>query len=105
MVGYRHFDHAGVEPAYCFGHGLGYTTFEYGAPEVAVDGWHLRASIPITNTGERAGSEVVQLYVAMPDSPTPRPAQELKAFQKVRLAAGATRVVLLELAARSFATW
>jgi beta-glucosidase len=105
MVGYRHFDHAGVEPAYCFGHGLTFTTFEYGAPEVEVEGWRVRTRIPITNTGDRAGTEVVQLYVGRPDGDRQRPPQELKAFKKIHVGAGETRTAVLELDTRSFATW
>ncbi|HXA43098.1 MAG TPA: glycoside hydrolase family 3 C-terminal domain-containing protein [Candidatus Solibacter sp.] len=105
MVGYRHFDDAGVEPAYCFGHGLTYTTFDYGTPSVEVDGRSVRAVIPVTNIGARDGTEVVQLYVGRPDSAGVRPPQELKAFEKIRLAAGETAAVALQLDARSFATW
>ncbi|MEA2682357.1 MAG: beta-glucosidase [Chloroflexota bacterium] len=105
MVGYRHFDHAKVEPAFAFGHGLTFTNFEYGVPEVAVDGWTVSASIPVTNTGDRAGTEVVQLYVGRRDAGTGRPPQELKAFRKVLIAPGETVTVTLELDAGSLRTW
>jgi beta-glucosidase len=105
MVGYRHFDHAGIDPAYCFGHGLTFTTFEYGVPQLEVEGWHVQGRIPITNTGDRAGTEIVQLYVGRPGGDALRPPQELKAFQKIRVGVGETKTVLLELDARSFATW
>ncbi len=98
-------DDAGVEPAYCFGHGLTYTTFDYGMPSVEVHGRNVRAVIPLTNTGTREGTDVVQLYVGRPDNAGARPPKELKAFEKIRLAAGETAEVALQLDARSFAAW
>jgi len=79
-------------PLYPFGYGLTYTTFKYSdlkveSPEIAANGT-LRASADITNTGKRAGTEVVQLYVHDRVAPTSRPVRELKGFQRITLAPG-----------------
>lgn len=104
FVGYRHFDHHQLEPRFCFGHGLSYTDFEFG--EVAVEeeeGGRITARIEVRNAGHRAGFEVLQLYVADPDSPVPRPPKELKGFAKVWLEPAQSAVVRLPLDERSFA--
>lgn len=107
FVGYRHYDRLGMTPLYPFGFGLGYTTFtvsdltvDDGAFEA--DG-KVTATVRVTNTGARAGSTVVQLFVSDAESSSPRPAKELKAFAKVALAPGESRQVTLALDARSFA--
>jgi len=111
LVGYRHFATAQAPVRYPFGHGLSYTTFSLGTPVVepsftAGAGGALVVEVPVTNTGDRPGSEVVQLYVAPPDrSAVPRPVQELKAFAKVHLAPGETAVARLALDDRAFAWW
>jgi beta-glucosidase len=109
FMGYRGFDHRRIAPRFAFGHGLSYTTFELGQPTVSdttfQSGGTITVSVPVTNTGDRAGSEVVQCYVA-PQSPRlARPPKELKAFAKVRLAPGETETVDLVLDDRSFAYW
>ena len=92
FVGYRWFDEKDIEPLFAFGHGLSYTTFEYG--EAKLDKTSLagngtvRLTVKVTNTGSREGAEVVQLYIADKESSLPRPEKELKDFQKVRLAPG-----------------
>ena len=106
MVGYRHFDHAGIRPHFPFGHGLSYTSFEIKAPEFAgapATGGRLR--LMVTNTGDRDGAEVVQVYVCDPEASVLRPPRELKAFQKVWLAAGETRLLELDLSPRDFMFW
>ena len=105
FVGYRHFDSNDVGPAFCFGHGLSYTTFEYGEPTVDVDGNRATVTLPLTNRGERRGSDVVQLYVGDVEASVPRPSKELKAFAKVELDPGESASVRLELDERSFAFW
>ena len=109
FLGYRGFDHRGIAPRFPFGHGLGYTTFSIGEPVVSsptfTPGGSLTVSVPVTNTGDRAGAEVVQLYVAPGGSRLVRPPKELKAFAKVRLAAGESATVDLVLDDRSFAYW
>ncbi len=105
FVGYRHYDARGIAPRLPFGHGLSYTTFELGAPTVDKDGLRVRVSVPVTNTGARRGSEVVQLYVGDAEASVPRPNKELRAFARVTLVPGATATAALELDERSFAFW
>lgn len=107
FVGYRHYDRLGMTPLYPFGFGLGYTTFSVSDLTVDDSGFeadgNVTATVTLTNTGARAGSTVVQLYVSDTESSSPRPAKELKAFAKVALAPGESRQVTLTLDARSFA--
>jgi len=109
FMGYRGYEHRCITPRFPFGHGLGYTEFEYGAPALSevtfVPGETLVVSVPVTNVGDRAGSEVVQCYVAPPSSHLARPPKELKAFAKVRLDPGESCIVELRLGTRSFAYW
>ena len=104
-VGYRFHDSAGVPARFGFGHGLGYTTFEYSALSARKAGDGYTVSVTVANTGERAGSEVVQLYVRDVESSVHRPAKELKAFAKVHLEAGSSQKVTLRLDRRAFAVW
>lgn len=92
FVGYRYHQTAGVPVRYPFGFGLGYASFDYDDLVVDAAG----AEISITNTSPVDGAEVVQLYVGLPDSQLVRPAQELKGFAKVWLAAGQTRRVRID---------
>jgi len=107
FVGYRYFDREKKEVLFPFGHGLSYTTFAYGPLTVSpVEGgakYAREVSLAVTNTGKRAGAEVVQLYVGARTPPVPRPPDELKAFAKVVLAPGETKHVTLTLDESSFA--
>jgi beta-glucosidase len=109
FMGYRGYEHRAIQPRFPFGHGLGYTTFEVGEPSLSAEsfssGGSLTVSVPVINTGDRAGSEVVQLYVAPEASRLARPPKELKAFAKVRLEPGESTTVDLVLDDRSFAYW
>jgi len=110
LVGYRWYDTRDVPTLFPFGHGLSYSAFEIGAPEGAApltwaSGDVLRLQVPVTNTGARRGSEVVQAYVAPPPGPRVRPVRELRAFAKVALDPGASTTVELALDHRAFATW
>ncbi len=109
LVGYRWYESRHLPVAFPFGHGLSYSRFELGTPELSsathAAGERLTVSVPVTNTGDRAGSEVVQLYVAAGPRPVFRAEKELKAFAKVTLGAGETAVARLELDDRSFARW
>lgn len=101
-VGYRYYDSFDVEPEFCFGHGLSYTTFGYSDMVVESNGksgeeLSVRISLTLTNLGEREGLEVVQLYVADPNCSVPRPRKELKDFEKVSLKPGETAKVTFEL--------
>ncbi|HZJ27029.1 MAG TPA: glycoside hydrolase family 3 C-terminal domain-containing protein [Acidimicrobiia bacterium] len=101
LMGYRGYDTRGIEPRFCFGHGLGYTTFEYGPARVG----DTTVFVDVTNTGDRPGAAVVQCYVHEVAAPTGLPDQELRAFEKVRLESGETRTVSFELGPRAFAHW
>ncbi len=99
LVGYRWFDTKGIEPLFAFGHGLSYTTFEYGrmvADRSTVGaGETVTFTVPVTNTGSVAGAEIVQLYVADDEASVLRPAKELKGFAKVFLQPGETKNVAI----------
>ena len=101
FVGYRWYDDRQIEPRFCFGHGLSYTTFDLGTP--TWDGTRLR--VEVTNTGVVRAAEVVQCYVGDVDASVSRPLQELKAFAKVWLDPGEFTDVELVLDDRAFAFW
>ena len=109
FMGYRGYDHRCIDPHFAFGHGLSYTTFDLGVPAPSQTsfraGDRLTLHVEVTNTGGRAGSEVVQCYVSPRQSRLARPAKELKAFAKVRLQPGESKTVELELDDRSFSYW
>ena len=100
-VGYRFIDKNKLKPTFPFGHGLSYTTFEYGKPTVSkavmTPDETVTVSVPVTNTGSRSGQEVVQLYIRDLKSSVDRPVKELKGFEKVDLAPGQTKVVHFEI--------
>ncbi|GAA0440451.1 glycoside hydrolase family 3 C-terminal domain-containing protein [Leifsonia naganoensis] len=98
FVGYRDLDAREVAVSFPFGHGLSYTTFDFGAPavEATADGG-IRVSVDVTNSGGRDGREVVQVYVALPGSAATRPVRELKGFANVAIASGATESVVIEI--------
>ena len=109
LIGYRWYDTHGLDVAYPFGHGLSYTTFAYSdlatRAHDAGDRTSVEVSCTVTNTGARAGREIVQVYVSDPDSSVFRPAQELKGFATVSLEAGASTEVSITLDARAFSYW
>lgn len=105
-VGYRHHDADGATPLFPFGYGLSYTTFDWSAPrasshEMGPDG--VTVEIDVTNTGNRAGAELVQLYVKPKSSRLPRPIKELKAFAKLHIPTSATATARLSIAVRDLA--
>jgi beta-glucosidase len=104
FVGYRGYEHASATPLFPFGYGLSYTTFRYGdlSIEPPEEGRAVRVSFELTNTGSRAGAEVAQVYVHDGHARVPRPPKELKGFAKVRLEAGESRRVTVELGPRAF---
>jgi beta-glucosidase len=97
------------QPLYPFGYGLSYTSFSYSNLRFSGDKLSandpITISVDITNTGDRAGDEVVQLYVQHLDSAVQRPLQELKGFRRVNIEPGATQTVTLPLAAHDLAYW
>ena len=106
FVGYRWYEKENIKPLFAFGHGLSYTTFKYGAVSSAPDGkggW--RVEVPVTNAGNRAGKETVQLYVAPRSSSVPRPVKELRNFTKLALAPGQTLSASMLLKPSDFAYW
>jgi beta-glucosidase len=97
------------QPLYPFGFGLSYTTFKLanlraGASHVTKSGT-ISVSVDVTNTGTRAGDEVVQLYVSHPHSAVPRPHQQLEGFQRISVDPGQTRTVSISLPASQLAYW
>jgi beta-glucosidase len=107
-VGYRAWARAEARPAYPFGHGLGYTTWDYtnlhAAAPPAADA-PARISVSLRNTGRRAGREVVQAYLSRSDSAVERPALWLAGFAAVRAGPGEETHVSIPLAPRAFAHW
>ena len=105
--GYRLLDRDGHEPAFAFGYGLSYTTFEYHSlridrDTIARDG-SLQVSVDITNTGQRAGAEVAQLYVGYDGTQVNRAVKDLKGFVRLQLEAGETKTASFTLRADQLA--
>ena len=100
-VGYRYYQTAGVPVAFPFGYGLSYTSFAYSNLQAASNG----VTLTVTNTGKRAGAEIVQLYAAKPGAEVFRPAQELKGFAKVQLQPGESKTVTIPLDDKAFRYW
>ncbi|MFI5852677.1 glycoside hydrolase family 3 C-terminal domain-containing protein [Streptomyces parvulus] len=109
LVGYRWYDTRRMPVAHPFGHGLSYTTFSYDGLDAVIrsDGAEpeVEVTVTVTNTGDRTGTETVQLYVTDPESTVLRPAQELRAFARVTLEPGGSSPVTLTLGRRAFAFW
>lgn len=111
MVGYRGYDARKLDVLYPFGHGLSYTSFAWSglrletAGSVAGGDLAARVRLTVTNTGERAGADVVQVYVRDVASEAQRPVRELKGFTKVFLEPGESRTVELALDQRAFSFW
>lgn len=109
FVGYRYYTTRDMDVQYPFGYGLSYTTFGYSGLAVdktgLTDAETLSVSVDVENTGDRAGKEVVQLYVAPVNSEVPRPVRELKGFEKVSLEPGEKKTVTFTLDDRAFAVW
>lgn len=96
FVGYRWADKEQIKALFPFGHGLSYTTFTVSEPTISrnsiKEGGKLTIKCKVTNTGNREGAEVVQLYIGDHESSLPRPVKELKGFKKLHLAAGESGV-------------
>ncbi len=106
FIGYRWYDSRSIEPQFPFGHGLGYTSWHLGSASVSgtIDG-SVTVTVPLTNTGARSGSTVVQCYVEPPAAGPSRPARELRGFSKVTLPAGESGVATVALTKRDFSIW
>ena len=107
FVGYRYYDTKEMPVRYPFGYGLSYTTFEYSDLQLSADKIKdtdtLKVTLKVKNTGDRAGKEIVQLYVADKTGSASRPVKELKNFVKVELQPQEEKIVEMELDKRSFA--
>lgn len=103
FLGYRHFDRSTVKPMFPFGFGLSYTTFQYGGLKLSNDNGIVSVSFTVTNTGNRPGAEVSQVYVGDGHSKLERPVKELKGFAKTMLNPGETKPVNVSLSRRAFA--
>ncbi|MEU6052997.1 glycoside hydrolase family 3 C-terminal domain-containing protein [Streptomyces xanthochromogenes] len=101
FIGYRGYDRAGVAPAYPFGHGLGYTGWEYESLEVTP----AQAKVRVRNTGTREGRETVQIYLAPVADAVERPVRWLAGFASVAAAAGESVEVEIPLRGRAFEVW
>jgi beta-glucosidase len=108
-VGYRYYTTKHIEPLFPFGFGLSYTTFSFSnlkvSPETASADGPITVSFDVTNTGQRKGADVAQLYVGDPSAKIDRPVKELKGYKKVRLEPGKSEHVTLILNRRSLAYW
>lgn len=107
FIGYRYFDRHPDNILFPFGHGLGYGNFEYR--DLTINHWHpdtgLSLSVTIANTGDRAGDEVVQIYLAAVDPAFDLPTKTLAAFARQSLAAGEEKVLELRVGAERFKNW
>ena len=107
-IGYRAWLKSGAKPAYNFGYGLGYTTWEFGAvtaPTAVEAGSDVELSIPVTNTGSRSGKQVVQVYASRSGSAIDRPVRWLVGFAEVHAAAQETVTAKINIRGREFAHW
>ena len=97
------------EPQFHFGHGLSYTDFEYSdlltSSDALTPDTPVRVTVTVANTGERAGDDIVQLYVSFPESAVSRPEKALRGFQRVQLEPGAAETVQFALTASDLAYW
>jgi beta-glucosidase len=111
FVGYRGYDASELDVAFPFGFGLSYTTFDMSDLHVAVSGsvedgdLAVRVTVTVTNTGDRSGSEVVQVYVRDVEATVARPVRELNGFAKVTLEPGLSGEVVVDLGKRAFSFW
>jgi beta-glucosidase len=107
LVGYRWFDTKKIEPLYCFGYGLSYTSFKYSGISTNKKSYkstdNITVTLKVANTGKYAGKETVQLYVSKPGSAVERADKELKAFKKVNVAVGETATVTLNIPVKDLA--
>jgi len=108
-IGYRAWLKAGTTPAYEFGHGLGYTSWDLGdltlSSDTIAEGGSVKATVKVTNTGSRPGKQVVQVYASRPGSAIDRPVRWLVGFAAVFASASETVSAVVNIPARAFADW
>jgi len=95
--GYTHFNKKGLRAAFPFGFGLSYTSFSYGASELAQSKGIITIAVPVKNTGDVTGTEVAQLYVGFENSTIDRPARLLKGFKRIKLIPGEEQIITFTL--------
>lgn len=107
FIGYRWFDANKAKPLFPFGYGLSYTSFKVGGltTEAVTGTDEVRVHVDVTNTGDREGVEVVQLYVGAPGKAVVRPVRELKGFQRVSLLPGEKKTVTFSVASKDVTYW
>jgi beta-glucosidase len=109
FVGYRWYDEKGIEPLYPFGFGLSFTEFEYSDPALSHStispNDELEITFTLSNTGDSAGSEIVQLYLHDIESALERPQKELRGFEKVHLNPGESKVVRMTISGEDCSYW
>ncbi len=106
LIGHRWYDAQGIEPAFAFGFGLGYTAWEMGDATVSGDiSTGVTVTVPVRNTGPRAGSTVVQCYIEPAVAEPGRPVRTLQGFARVNAGAGDAGVATIELDERAFSRW
>lgn len=109
FIGYRWLEKNDIQPLFPFGHGLSYTSFEYSKIELSATTMtpeqNIEVSVTVTNTGDIAGSEVVQLYLQDKDATVERPIKELKNFNKVSLQPNESKVVNMQISLRDLSFW
>ncbi|MFT5298604.1 MAG: beta-glucosidase [Colwellia sp.] len=109
FIGYRWFEQQHIKPTFTFGHGLSYTEFEVSniqfSREIMRGNDNIIVTAQVKNTGEMAGSEVVQLYLHDKQASVDRPIKELKGFDKVFLQPGETQQISIELSKRDLSFW
>lgn len=106
-VGYRHFDHAQIQPLFSFGYGLSYTTFEHQCDNITVDAQNVTVKVTVKNTGDTfSGKEVIQVYATLPKSDMPKEYQRLIGFAKTKdLCSGESQTVSISFDQKSLASF
>jgi len=109
FVGYRWYDTKQIDPEFCFGHGLSYTSFEYSDIKISTKQFSaneaIEVKVSVKNTGHIDGKETVQIYISDSKSSIPRPLKELKAFEKVFLQSGKSKELSFQLEPSAFQYW